>query len=59
MVQQRIIAQLEKETFEVSHTCLLNADCVDQAFWLAQLPCKVVGVTEVHAVAGSNGGGLG
>jgi len=39
----------------VRHTMLLNADQVDQAFFIADRAYQVVGITEIHAVAGNDG----
>lgn len=39
----------------VSHQCLLNADCVDQAFFIADRAYQVTRIDEVHATAGSDG----
>lgn len=43
---------------EVTLAMPLNADVVDQAFYVANYPCKVVSVREVHATAGSDGGAV-
>lgn len=44
------------KTVEVN--CVLNSACVDQAFFTADRAYQVVGVTEIHAVAGDNGGAV-
>ena len=41
--------------FTVTFNGLLNADNVDKAFWIAPFPCEVIGVTEIHEVAGTDG----
>lgn len=54
MAQQRIVASLEQAYFEVDLSLPTNALCVDQAFFIAQLPCKVVGVSYIHATKGTH-----
>jgi len=44
------------QVFTVAFNALLTTHCVDQAFWTAPFPCEVVGVTEIHAVAGNDAG---
>jgi hypothetical protein len=39
---------------EVSVVMALNADVVDQAIYVANYPCRVVAVREVHATAGTD-----
>lgn len=51
MVQLKTITVLEKPDFEVSFT---PDTIADQAFYLAQLPVKVIGITYVHATAGTH-----
>lgn len=46
------------QVIEVSVTCPANGDCVDQAFFIANLAYQVTAVREVHAVAGTNGGAV-
>ncbi len=43
---------------EVTANCPLNADCVDQAFFIANRAYQVVGVKEVHATAGNDAGAV-
>lgn len=38
-----------------THTMLLNADCVDQGFFIADRAYQVVAAYEIHAVAGNDG----
>lgn len=45
-------------TLEVSVQCLLNADCVDRAFFVANRAYEVVAVREVHATAGNDAGSV-
>lgn len=54
MVQLKTITQLENPTFEIEVPIVANADAVDQAFFLAQLPCRVIGISYIHATAGSH-----
>jgi len=42
----------------ISVQCLLNADCVDRAFFVADRPYRVVRIDEVHATAGNDGGAV-
>lgn len=44
-----------KRKLTVRHTCLLNADCIDQAFFIADGYYTVVGIKYVHSTAGSDG----
>lgn len=39
----------------VKHTMLLNADCIDQAFFIADRAYEVVAAYEIHATAGNDG----
>jgi hypothetical protein len=39
----------------VSVNCLLNANCIDQNVFVATRKWKVVGISEVHGTAGSDG----
>jgi len=36
----------------------LNADCVDTQFYIAEVPCQVVGVVYDHATAGNDAGAV-
>lgn len=45
-------------TLEVSVQCLLNADCVDRAFFVANRAYEVVAIREVHATAGNDAGSV-
>lgn len=56
MVQLKTITQLENPTFEVEVPIVANAGAVDQAFFLAQVPCKVIGISYIHATAGTGSG---
>lgn len=50
--------QFEVSTQAYETVCLrmpLNADFIDQQFFIAPYPVKVVGVYECHGVAGTNG----
>lgn len=47
-----------KRRLTIRHTCLLNADCIDQAFFIADTPATVVGVRYVHSAAGTDGGAV-
>ena len=58
MAQQRIVASLEQAYFVVDLSLATNALCVDQAFFIAQLPCKVVGISYIHATAGTDSGAV-
>jgi hypothetical protein len=42
----------------IDHQCLLNADCVDQAFFIADRPYQVLSFREIHATAGTDGGAV-
>lgn len=53
-MQQAIKATITQAYEDFTHTCLLNADCVDQMIYLAQVPVKVVSVTYTHATAGND-----
>lgn len=43
---------------EISVSCVANAACVDQAFFIANRAYQVMAISEVHAVAGDNGGAV-
>lgn len=43
---------------EISVVMPLNGDVVDQAIFVANFPCKVTNVREVHATAGDDGGAV-
>ena len=58
MAQYSIIASLEQAYFEVELSLPTNALCVDQAFFIAQLPCKLVGASYIHATAGTDTGAV-
>jgi hypothetical protein len=44
--------------FCITHTMLLNADCIDQMVFLADRAYEIVGITEIHAVAGNDAGAV-
>jgi len=46
------------QLFEVELLAWLNADCVDRAFFVANRPCQLVAVREVHATAGNDAGAV-
>ena len=54
-VKNLVPASLPQLDFQLRHNCLLNTACVDQAFFVANFPCQVTGITYVHATAGTNG----
>lgn len=47
--------QYKTGTYVASYTMLANASLADQTFFVAPEACKVVGVSYVHSVAGTNG----
>lgn len=49
---------LAAQLFEVELLAWLNADCVDRAFFVANRPCQLVAVREIHAVAGNDAGAV-
>jgi hypothetical protein len=48
-------ANLPQLDFQLRHNCVLTTACIDQAFFVANFPCQVTGVTYVHATAGTDG----
>lgn len=58
MVQLKTITQLENPTFEIEVPIVANAGAVDQAFFLSQVPCKVIGISYIHATAGTGSGSV-
>lgn len=55
MPQLSTVTTLQQSTFEV---CFAPSTIADTAFFLAQLPCKVIGVSYVHATAGTDAGAV-
>lgn len=52
VTNQRII-QTNGE-IAITHQCLLNADCIDQAFFIADRAYLVTAAYEIHATAGND-----
>ena len=47
--------QYKTGTYAASYTMLANGSLVDQTFFVAPEACKVVAISYVHSVAGTNG----
>lgn len=45
-------------TSNVIGRCLLNADCVDQTFFVADAVYDVISISEIHATAGNDAGAV-
>lgn len=46
------------DRLSVTHTMLLNGDCVDQTVFIADRAYQVMSATEIHAVAGNDAGAV-
>ena len=55
MPQLSTITTLQQPIFEV---CFAPGTIADAAFYLAQAPCKVVGVSYIHSTAGTDAGAV-
>lgn len=50
----RMVATLTNPMVQASARCLLNADCVDQAFFVADRAYTVISASYIHATAGND-----
>jgi hypothetical protein len=46
------------QNLNLTHTMLLNADCIDQCMFIADRAYDVVAIYEIHAVAGNDAGAV-